>query len=268
MSKHNSNEVGERRQSSTSSKKCTCGYAGDSTKDALTEHALIGSIKNLRLWRLGFFACFLGAIAFIIGSVLFLPQYYEYINSGVFLFVFGVATFWACWAWSAYNLRVRHSDKNSIAYKFDVVAETVWFLCYCTGYMPGSILFHTSLPPECVTAGASLFILGSVWLLIAQTIQMFVFSWLNEQGHEPWFNRQLDIGSGVSYLLGGALWLIASVLYLIGVTDNVIYELAAGIYIVGSMFFVSGAVLALYALNIRLNTTNRELKAVRKGNNF
>ncbi|KNC85844.1 hypothetical protein SARC_01990 [Sphaeroforma arctica JP610] len=242
---------------------CTCGYAGDTQKQSV--EGLESALINLKLWWAAFFMCLLGALAFIAGSILFLPELYDHISIGVYLFVFGVSTFWVCWAWSAYNLRHRHTDYTSAAYKWDRLAETLWFFCYLSGYMPGSILFLPGFDPVCVTIGAYMFVWGSVLLLFAQTIQMIVFSWLNEQGNEPWINKQADMFSGISYLIGGSLWLVASVLYLIGVTDNVIYQLAAGIYTVGSGFFTSGAVFALWALNRRLQTTQKMLETARSG---
>lgn len=86
------------------------------------------------------------------------------------------------------------------------------------------------------------------------------------QGGEPFTHIALDVGSSVSYIVGATLWACASVMYILGVTEDPVYESAASTYIVGSVFFVSGAAHSLTVLTLRLRVVNNQLQNVRRDN--
>lgn len=74
--------------------------------------------------------------------------------------------------------------------QIDFGAEIIWVLCYCN-YLPGSALFLNFLPAWCVTLGAWMFVIGSIFCSSAAFIQMLIFMYLNIKVWRRSFPRTL-----------------------------------------------------------------------------
>lgn len=188
-----------------------------------------------------------GCIAYVIGSVFYLPILEDNVNIGAILFIIGSMMFSIV---SFHDLiecfRKYNSDHDSSSecdkdgFKHMNAIELLVTICNLCGsllYTVGSILFLPSIYLSKAGAwnfiiGSSLFLLGAFTSPQQNTPSMLVLFYSNI--------------NSTSFVIGSLLFLVASIPYLwdLDYTDDTrtLYTFVANEFIIGSIFFLLGGV--------------------------
>ncbi|PSO49589.1 MAG: hypothetical protein BRC33_06400 [Cyanobacteria bacterium SW_9_44_58] len=185
-----------------------------------------------------------GGFSFIIGSIFFLPQFYNLSDIGAWIFFAG----------SLVYLIVTGSDLlEATAYLRSQETKTIWdwlefFIAnvYVGGtilFTIGSLLFLSEI--EKIVAGGWCFTIGSLLFLIGACLN--VIQIVKEQS---FIKLQLLNATAITFALGSMLFLIASLPYLsdaLTIKDNwVLFSYVGWEYIIGSILFLIGGIFYCY----------------------
>ena len=174
----------------------------------------------------------IGGVAFIIGSVFFLPRYEEQYAAGCAIFLAASIAYLIVAIHDVKSLR-RHSGKP-VDY-----AAAINYILGSLLFIIGSALF---LPAVGETIpGAWCFIIGSMNFVAGAVLNgLQIFDAPNR------LDSQYMLITAMSYIIGSVFFLIPSIPYLRIYTsleaEDAVYKFCAEMYIVGSCFFTIGGI--------------------------
>ena len=184
-----------------------------------------------------------GGLMFIVGSIFFLPKYEDLEPVGSWIFVVASVLYVIVAIHDYYVIQFIHASITKWVW---IDRSAAW--SYITGstlFIAGSIFFLPTVANY--TAGAWTFIIGSTMFVAGAMLHG-----LQIYEAETQWDSQYLLLSAMLYILGSALFLVASIPYLLNLESvedtTAIDAFAAGVYLFGSLcFFVGGA------LNFRRN---------------
>ena len=181
----------------------------------------------------------IASVAFVVGSVMFLPTYAEFVDIGSGLFAGGSLLFVK--TSSNEGQAVDLLGATRIPPKSAVVCNVVGSVLYTVG----SVLFLSFIGQA--TLGAACFIAGSVLFTIAPLLQLcatdplldeeFARIELGNRYRSCWILRPIDFVQILS-AVGAVLFLAGSVIYVLPQPSNTLLEVAAWMFIVGAACFL------------------------------
>ncbi|UJF18381.1 YrhK family protein [Vibrio sp. SS-MA-C1-2] len=180
----------------------------------------------------------IGGIIFIAGSVCFLPRFEAHVDLGAILFVIGSILYLIV---SLHDIiEVNTYRKKNNEYSRELHLEYIASFCYFIGsvlFTAGSIFFLKEV--DMVTAGAWMFIIGS---------GLFVYGAATNVARILYEGSTLTLQlmnlTALTFVVGSVLFLIASVPYLwhidTGHDSYQLFRYLAWQYIIGSALFLLG----------------------------
>eukprot|EP01023_Acetabularia_acetabulum_P007985 TRINITY_DN13484_c0_g1_i1.p2 TRINITY_DN13484_c0_g1~~TRINITY_DN13484_c0_g1_i1.p2 ORF type:complete len:249 (+),score=36.98 TRINITY_DN13484_c0_g1_i1:1639-2385(+) len=187
----------------------------------------------------------IGGVAFIVGSVFFLPGFDDVF--GLYLFVwgsvlYGIVTLHDLFETIGHLSTRKKQEENVIALVFELVASLVYTVGTAL-FVVGSILFLPRF--DAIPAGAWCFIIGSGCFLVGACLNVVQ---IVEAG--TMLALQLLNATAISFVVGSVLFLVASIPYLWKLDgshiQDTLFKFVAWQFIIGSVFFLAGGVFNFY----------------------
>eukprot|EP00956_Cyclotella_meneghiniana_P025556 scaffold53457_cov76-Cyclotella_meneghiniana.AAC.9 len=174
----------------------------------------------------------IGGVAFIIGSIFFLPAYEEQYKAGCIIFLVASIAYMIV---AIHDLRSLHRHNGKpVDY-----AAAINYIAGSLLFMIGSALFLPAV--GMAIPGGWCFIIGSMNFVAGA-----VLNGLQIFDAPTRIDSQYMLITAMSYIIGSVFFLIPSIPYIRdyanSVAEEAVYKFCAGLYIVGSCFFTIGGI--------------------------
>jgi len=187
-----------------------------------------------------------GGLAFIVGSVFFLPIYERLANTGVWIYLFGSFLYLIVTLHDLLESMNHLRSQNPV--KVMDLCEFFSAMVYTGGtfmFILGCFFFLPQI--DLMVLAAWCFIIGSICFLIGASINVLQ---IIEAG--TLLNLQLLNATAICFVVGSTLFLVASIPYLWKIVDPPIkvelFTYMAWEYIVGSFLFFTGGIFNYYRI--------------------
>lgn len=187
----------------------------------------------------------LGGLAFILGSIFFLPKYEALLDVGVWMFFGGSLLYLIVtvhdWL-ESFSYFSSHPSKVSIWDRLEFWAANAYVIGTLL-FIVGTILFFSQI--DLIIDGALCFIVGSLFFLAGACFNVMQITQAGSM-----FTLQLQNATGITFIVGSVLFLVASIPYLWEIWNpqdqQVLFTYAGWEFIVGSILFFMGGVFNFY----------------------
>ena len=201
--------------------------------------------KSEFLWEgLNASAYIIGAGAFVVGSIFFLPTFQQYSAEGAWLFIVGsliylIVTFHDFFETIAHYQRNRRHSRKTV---LELLTSTGYVIA-CVLFLIGSLCFMPSLNKE--AWGGGCFIVGSILFATGSSINVTQITQVGSL-----FALQLMNAVAITFIIGSVLFLVASIPYLWPAGQSQLpqslYTYLAAQYIFASILFLVGGLANFY----------------------
>ncbi len=202
----------------------------------------------------------IGGFVFILGSLLFFPQFKAYADVGAWTFFFGSLLYLVV---TVHDLvEVRQNWRHHCHHNRDKVLEYLAAASYVGGtilFTVGSLFFLSMI--GWFAAGAWCFIVGSLLFVLGACVNV-----LQIVQASTLVTLQLMNLTAVTFVIGAVLFTVASIPYLWKVTNpslkTTLYAFLAWQYLIGSMLFLLGGVFNYWRAYMVMREAIRRQKGV------
>jgi protein-S-isoprenylcysteine O-methyltransferase Ste14 len=203
----------------------------------------------------------IGGLVFVIGSLLFFPQFEAYADIGAWTFFFGSLLYLVV---TVHDLvEVRQNWRHHRRHDRDKIKEYIAAASYVWGtvlFTVGSIFFLSMV--GWFTAGAWCFVIGSLLFVLGACINV-----LQIVKARTLVTLQLMNLTAVTFVVGSVLFTVASIPYLWKVPNpsfkTTLYAFLAWQYLIGSILFLLGGVFNYWRAYVVMHDAIRRQKESR-----